>query len=269
MGAGVRRLFRFWLFCAVAAGLCSAALAAEPRRMLVVYDTIPNPPLYLGSGTVIDANKPGISVELLREAARRAGIEMEFKRVPWNRALYLVEIDEADGIFDISFKEERRKIGVYPMKDGKPDEDRAIARQNYVFYKRQDSPFSWDGRSVAHLDGAIGTVMSYSINDDLKEMNLPVEEAKTQELNLAKLAQGRIAAVADLEAMSDMVLNGNPGWFPDIVKLSPPLRNKAYYLMLSRKFVRENPDLAERLWAAIPAVIASPEYQVALRRYGQ
>ncbi len=247
--------------------VAGAALAGEPLEVLLVYETKPNPPRYLGSGTAIDWEKPGLTLEMLRMVERYVPVKFSFKRVPWNRGLYLLETNQADGIFHASFKEERTKLGVYPMKEGKPDTSRAVLVQNYVFYKKKGSPFTWDGKAAANQKKAVGASAGYSIIDDLKKMGIPVEKAKTHEINFTKLMGDRIDAVADLENMADIYLERDRTWGDNIVKLAPPIKSKAYYLLLSQGFYQKHKDIAERIWNALATINGSEEFKALLQKY--
>lgn len=69
------------------------------------------------SGTAIPQN-PGIMVEMIRLIETRVpNLRITFSRKPWARCLAELESGDVDAIFSSSFKPERMKIGVYPMKD--------------------------------------------------------------------------------------------------------------------------------------------------------
>lgn len=239
------------------------------REVLLVYETKPNPPRYLGSGTGIDWEKPGLTLELFKLMEERLPVKFIFKRVPWKRGLYLVQTDQADGIFHASFKKERERLGVYPMKNGIPDHSRAVLVQNYVFYVRRSASVSWDGRILSHFEGNVGVPGGYSILDDLEKMGLPVEESKNHEINFTKLIGNRISVVADLENMADIYLERNRKWGDHIVKLSPPVKTKAYFLIFSHGFYDKNGELAQRIWNAIPEINASKRFRDLVKQYSK
>lgn len=100
-------------------GAIAAPARAEPPArfadrptLTFVYETRANPPRYLGEGTAINWDRPGLTLELLKELGRRLQINLKLERYPWKRGLYLAETGEADGIFHASYKPEREAIGV-------------------------------------------------------------------------------------------------------------------------------------------------------------
>lgn len=243
------RTLSVWL---VGACLLSGSVsAAEVVR--AAYEDKPLPPFYMGSGAEPDPVAPGVSVELLREAAAAAGIEIQFVRIPWARCLKSLKSGEIDAIFNASFKEERQEVGIYPMVGGKPDPARRIANLSYVLYRLKDGPVTWDGKVVGGLDGSpVGIQAGYSVAEDVARLGLKPEESADTVTIFKKLASRRIAMVAQLEVSGDAALGR--GDFPAIEKMQPPLVTKDYFLMFSHQFYDSRRATAEKLWAKLAEV---------------
>jgi polar amino acid transport system substrate-binding protein len=235
------------------------ATAAEPLR--IVFDVFENPPLIDGNGTAIDPVKPGLTIELLRMAAERANIPIEFSRTPWQRGLYLIEAGQADAIFASSYVKERTRYGVYPLKDGHPDTTRKLFDQSYCLYVRVGSGVGWDGKTLTNVHAPVGATPGYSVVLDLKAMGVEVAEEPDHIANLHKLLAGHIDAYAELDTHVRPLLRSSPTEFGGIVELSPPLLTKPYYLMFSKAFYARAPEVAERIWDAIAVVNKSAAYQ--------
>lgn len=259
------------VFCAatVVLGVSDTAAAEAPRAfegrptLRIVYETTPNPPRHLGEGTAIDWDRPGLTPELLKRVGEHLKINVEFKRVPWTRGLLMLELGEADGIFHASYVAEREKIGAYPKTaDGRPDERRAVFHQSYTLFVMSGSGVTWDGDTIGGLENRpVGATAGYSIVGDLERLGIPTEPGRYPALNLTKLVEGRIAAYAELENIAGAMIRRDPMKFGEVIKLTPPLRTKAYYLMLSRPFVQGAGDLAEQVWSAIAEVRESDEFK--------
>lgn len=265
-GGRVRRRTVLGFAALAAAGFgASAALAGPPAvfegrpTLVIVYETTPNPPRHLGVGTAIDWDRPGLTVELLKRVGERLQVNLAFKRVPWKRGLLMLETGEADGIFHSSYVAERESIGVYPKTAaGRPDQGRALFSQSYSLFVTRGSTVTWDGTAIGGLAGRpVGATAGYSVIADLERLGVPVEPGRAPELNLAKLAQGRLAACAELENLAGEIIRRDPVQYASVVKLEPPLVTKPYYLMLSRQFLMRDPGLANAVWSAIPEVRAS------------
>lgn len=231
--------------------LSSGARAADIVR--AAYEDKPLPPFYMGSGPDSDPTAPGVSVELLREAAAAAGVEIQFERMPWARCLKSLQRGEVDAIFNASFKEERLEAGVYPMVGGKPDPSRRITTLAYMLYRLKGGPVTWDGKTIGGLgDSPVGAQAGYSVIEDLTRMGVKPEESADTVTNFKKLSSQRIRAVAQLEASGDAALAG--GDFPAIEKVRQPLVTKDYFLMFSHQYYGANKDAAERLWSKLAEI---------------
>jgi polar amino acid transport system substrate-binding protein len=241
-------------------GLWAApAVAAEPVR--IVFDVFANPPLICGNGTTIDPTTPGLTIEMLRMASKQANVPIELSRTPWQRGLYLVETGQADAIFASSFVEERQRYGVYPLKDGRPDTRRKLFDQSYSLFVRSGSGVGWDGEALTNLHAPVGATPGYAVVPVLRAMGVAVEEEPSHIANLRKLVAGRLDAYAELETQIRPLLQSNKAEFGGIVELSPPVLTKPYYLMFSKIFYSNTPEIAERIWDAIAAVAESAAYQ--------
>lgn len=257
---------RVVLLLALLAVFPCALRADDALALRVVYEETPNPPRHLGTGSLVP-DPPGITVDILRLVAERLDLELKLLRAPWERGLFMVEHGEADAIFHASFKPERLAIGVYPMANDLPDESRAIFFQNYSFYVRADSGVSWDGSELAGAERPVGATTGYSVVADLEGLGLDVETERSAGINFRKLESGRIDAYAELQTMADAFLAENGGTVEGIVRLQPPIVEKAYYLMLSHQFYEAHPDIAEAIWDEIAAINGSADYETIADRY--
>jgi polar amino acid transport system substrate-binding protein len=177
----------------------------------------------------------------------------------------MLEAGEADGTFMSSYREERLRYGVYPMKDGKPDESRKLVDLSYWLYVREGSEIGWDGRTISNLHRPIGATTGYAVVGILEEMGLAVEVDPSHLRNLRKLVGRQIDAYAELEAHVDALLDADARAFPTVAKLPRPLSTTPYYLMFSKTFYAAHPDLAERFWDAIAWTNASVEFKALAR----
>jgi polar amino acid transport system substrate-binding protein len=224
-------------------------------------------PNFLGNSLEIDWKKPGIVPEMLKMVEKKVGVKFTFRRSAWKRALE-VELKEGttQGLFTASYKKEREAFGAYPMKDGKPDVSKSFYNTKYVFYKLKGSAAIWDGKELKNLKGNISVPRGYSIGADLKAMGYVVEESDYAFNDLKKVAAGRVEVCAELELQADNILESNPDLAAKIEKISPPIVDKPYYLMLSNQFVAKNPQLADKIWTAVGEVRES-DYKKLLLKY--
>lgn len=233
------------LACALVLAAAQAARADD--RIRCIYAAGEAQPFQLGEGEAVPAERPGIAVELMQMAAQAEGVDLSLGRLPNRRVVVSVATNVNDCAFALSFLPDRAASLHYPMRNGRLDRTRRVGSSTYVVYRRAGSAVQWDGRRFAGLNEmAVGINAGFAARDELARMNVTVEEAETTASNMGKLAAGRIAAYVVHAAIGDDYLARNPS--PGIEKVPVPFQVKDYYVVLSRKFVADHPDLAERLW---------------------
>ncbi|POZ63841.1 transporter substrate-binding domain-containing protein [Chromobacterium alticapitis] len=206
------------------------------------------PPYKLGDAA-LDPRHPGLTVELMQDAARGCGLALDIRLLPGARLLKELENGDIDAVMMLSYSAERAAYAVYPLRDGKPDESRRLATLSYVLYVRNDSAARWDGKKLTQLRHRVGTNTGWSINRDLQLMGVPTETANSVAQNFFKLVNQRIDAYAVHESLGDAYLEHNPSL--PIRKLQPPISTKPYFLPFSRHYAASHPRQAECLWNAI------------------
>ncbi len=261
------KAYLYSILLIVLSSVCFPLPPAAALELVLATDDTPGPPYIIGGGTSFNEQKPGIEIELYNLVARRLNLQITFKRLSWVRCLNLLESGHVDGIFPASFKPERMKLGGYPMKNGMPDSSRKTRDNAYYLYKLKASPLSWDGRRITHLDGSIGVPVGWAIASDLKAIGVMVSDIRLPASSMRMLLHNRFAGLALLGTVADAYLREKPEEYSTIVRLSPPLKSKAYYLMLSHQFIDRQPEMAEKIWNTIAEVQQTEEYRKVTARY--
>lgn len=235
-------------FLAIAALSAAWPQAQSACNLSFAYNAEPSPPYMVGEGT-LPAERPGVAVEMVREASRRIGCTARFVRLPNVRVLAETQAGRHDGAFMYSHNAERAAGLAYPLKDGKPDHDRRIATLRYYLYRQAGSPVEWDGQRLRGLNGAVGVNLGWSIGRDLKAMGIAVEEALGSRSNLEKLLAGRIAAYATQDLAGDAAVQR---WGQGRVERLPaPLSTKDYFVVFNPDFAARERETTERFWSAL------------------
>ena len=255
-----------WQLFALLFLVTGSTVSAEPI-FRIVYNDKENPPRIMGDDTSINWSKPGITLELLKMVEKQVNVQFQFKRMPWKRCLYMVENGLADGTFHASYNSDRAKYGVYPLREGELDSTKAIYKNTYVIYVKKGSGVTWNGKAFSNLARPIGTQLSYAIADDLRNMGYKVMEEGSVTNNLDKLVAGRISAYADIETIVDNTLRKHKSKYAAVKKIPPALKEKVYYLLISKGFAAKHPQLTERIWAAVRDVQTMDVYQEMLKKY--
>lgn len=236
----------------------TSAFASTDKPVITIATTDQSSVRIAGEGPDLDPQKPGWQIELLRLAAKKAGVTFKFQRMPWVQALERVRKGETQAAFNSSFKEDRAVYGVYPMRDGALDEDRATLRYTYWLYTHPKSPVTWNGVAFSGLVNPIGAERSSAIVPVLKKRGAEVIEVGRYQDILSLMMDGRVDAIAGFEGNVETILQASPGEYRKISRHPVPLLRRTGYLMFSKIFYEQNMPLVERIWDAIGDVWDSP-----------
>lgn len=241
---------------------------AQTMELKFVCENKEDFPNVIGNSQSIDWKMPGASVEALKLLEKKLNVKVNVYRAPWKQALENdVKEGIADGIIPISYKKERAVFGVYPMKDGTPDDKKSLFSQSYNFYRLKKSNIDWDGKELRNFKGKIGAPKGYSIVDDLRKLGYDVEESDGTLTDMKKLIAGKIQAVAAMSLSGNHLLKTNPDLNNSIEKVERVISTKVYFLMLSNQFVKKNPQMAEKIWDALGEIRNKEFVEMALKYF--
>ena len=151
---------------------------------------------------------PGITVEVLIQAARDIGIELNIHRYPTKRLFTTLQDGKLDAICCMSYQQSRLEIGSFPASGGKVDIQRRISEFSYYFYTLKDTHISWDGKILSGVK-LIGANRGFSVVKDLRKLGYAVTEVNKNEQNLQMLIRDRIQAYAGQNKTVDPMIANN------------------------------------------------------------
>lgn len=201
---------------------------------------------------------------LLQLAARKAGVRIERKVAPRRRCLDEMRSGLSDAMIG-AFTQERLATAVFPMAGGAPDVTKSFGAVRYYPYRRIDDSVRWDGQRFHGLEGSVGVESAFVfVTDRLRELGVTYDDgAKTLEQNMDKLRADRVDVVIGMDLEADrLVASRHAG---RIERAGGAFDLSPMYLMLSRQFHAQQPELAQRLWLAVQEARNSPAY----KRYQQ
>lgn len=250
---------RFLPFAMLALLLLPDAAQAAKDELVFCYEETDIRPWQTKTGK-------GLSFDLLNEVSIRTKTKFSYVARPWKRCLHEVKTNQVDGAIGVSWKTDRLEIGAYPS-DSTPDASRAMHVERYMVIRKKNSSVNWDGIAFSNLNAPVGTQFGYSAVDDLKALNIPVDDgARGAHELLTKLRQDRIAAAVILGGEANSLFAEHEGFRTDLEILSKPLVEKPYYLLLSHELVKNNGAQSESLWSTISKVRQSTAYQEKQKR---
>jgi polar amino acid transport system substrate-binding protein len=209
----------------------------------------------------------GLNFELLAMLSQKLDLEFSYQSLPWKRCLAKLAANEVQGAFSVSFSRERLAYGAYPG-GAAPDYKARMHLAHYSLIRRKGAQLGWDGKAFSHVEGKIGYQLGYSVGELLHDLHVPVEELNVRAGELARLvASGHLAGAAVFDTDVEHLMAGPLA--PQLEVLPSALIEKPYFLILSNKLVRTQPQLAERIWKGMEEVRSSPAYQKLEREAGE
>jgi polar amino acid transport system substrate-binding protein len=235
--------------------------ATPPVTLQLCYERIDIPPWRMVDGR-------GLNLDLIRMAAARSGVAVQFVTLPWKRCLSEMRDGAVQGVFAASFSADRMAFGAYPGGNS-ADAAMQLHTDGFSLVRRKGDAASWDGKTLSGLKGPVGVQIGYSVANDLRKLGIAVDESsQTAKELLQKLQLGRVgaAAIGNSDVQTLLGDSAVPGAFSGAIEVMPvPLVQKPYFLMLSHQFVQDAPVVSARLWQDIAVVRRSPEYQKLVR----
>ena len=201
--------------------LVALLIAANAAAQKVVFFTVDYPPYY-GSNLEND----GPVTEIVAEAYRRVGYEIEVNYMPWARAYQEAKAGNADGLLGAWYSEEREKSFIF--SDPLPGNE-------VVLFKQKDAkPEKFT--SYAELQPyRIGIVRGYRNPPEFDAANLKTEKANSDKINLTKLAKGRVDLILVDRALANHIIRKElPEYEGDLVAVEPPVEVLPLYILFSR-----------------------------------
>lgn len=230
-----------------------------PTALRLCVDVRPHPPFIL-------AEREGTAQVLVRMAAARAGLQVEYYRAPAARCAEEIKLSLADGYPAAGYTPVVAARCAFTPDDKEPDPQHATALVRLSFYRRTGDRVDWDGKRLLHTQARV--LISHGalvMRERLRAVGLETDDGGADlENNFAKLLARRGDVALGFESDAQPLMERAP-FAGRIEALPVRFAQERYYLCLSQKFRDANPELAAALWDAIPRTVASPEYRAAIK----
>jgi hypothetical protein len=226
------------------AGLLGPVAVAQSQPWRVCLPDAAFPPYLLN-----DAEQLGVSEKLMREAGRRAGLEVQFTRLPIARCRALVQQGELDAFITPDAAATLPGLR-FPRLGEAVDAARRLVEVRFLFVQRDDADWRWDGQALQAFPsaGRVGLRQGYLGGvGAVRALGLSVDQSgssATQVLGMLRLRRVEAAVLMDVEMDGALRQAGAEG----LRVLPQPLRQERYYAAVSQS---RDATLAEAWWRQI------------------
>lgn len=233
---------------------CSGVQAAPCTAVRVGYADRERVPYYMGNGAEVPA-KPGVLVELFRDAFRSVGCPVKLVRLPMAR----VRLALTSGAIDIAPAEmpvdQQTGYLIATTPSGEPDHRRALRTMAYVFVRSEDHlPADTDpARYFKTHTLAVNQGTNLALH--LKATGLQVDDGSFSSWNnLDKLRLRRVDGFS-MSLMTPSALDPYivQRYGQQVTRLNKPLRVASMWLGANRNYYLRNREQVEAVWNWIGA----------------
>ena len=173
----------------------------------------------------------GFISQVVTEAFARTGYRVEFKYMPWSRALHSAKKGEFQGLMNVYWKKDR--IEFFKYSDG-------IWKVKEEFICLSETPIAWVGDLENLKSHTIGVLRGSAQAEELKIAGFLIEEVNDQILNVKKLLKKRVDIVLSPASLFFYHLNSIA---PDFNRARIKILKPAYKIYdLHLAFPKTRPD---------------------------
>lgn len=205
-----------------------------------------------------DQMNKGISVEIVTEAFKTQGYDVDFKIMPWTRALNDVREGRVDVLVATWFTQERTAYLNYSTP---------YLENSLKFIKRKGDGFEYQG--LDSLSGKnVGIVRNYGYGDDfLNATNFNKPEANDLISNAKKLLANRIDLTLEDELVAKSMLSGAGMNLDDFEFSQNAISNNPLHVTAGLANAR-NAEIIDAFNRGLNEIKANGTFDNILRKYG-
>lgn len=196
------------------------------------------------------------SQTLIRRAAERQGLRVEYVAQPWRRCLAGVQHDLYSAVAGAAATPEYREFMAFPLHAGLADPQRALGTTRIMVFRTRDSRAAWDGRRFRGLDKPLLYLSGRTtLKVLLARMAVPTVDTARNSRQLAlMLLKGRGSLAIDHDYQVARLL-AMPEFRGRLEVLPTPLAEGAIYLAVGRQVYESHSQTVEAIWNDIGAAL--------------
>lgn len=212
----------------------------------------------------ITGDMKGLVLQELIQVEKITKLKFKYIRLPWKRCQIEAQNGKLDGLIAASFTRERTAWGVYPTKkSGDLDRGMRLHTDSFMVFISKGSPVRFENGKFENLGNQlIGVQLGYSVGSDLKDQGYQTHSSFSTAHELIEALSANTVTVAVLQKYATYkALEENPKLKSNIVGLKQPFKVADQYLLFTKKFHSDHPEISSKIWKAIPQARESAEYR--------
>lgn len=236
---------------------CLGTAAIAEQTVLIARGEGNYPPLE----TLQDGVYAGLHIDITRAVAKRLGIKVEYRDLPWQRAINAVKEGEVDAITYLGYARERAEFVHYL-----PGNVLSTSTTVFAVLNQRKEQIHFDGNLATMKDYVIGVQHGYSYGELVDHASfLNKDPVYTEEEVEGMLLKGR----HDVSVISYQELLGfqQQGKMKQITYLEPPISWEAQYLAFSRHQNNNQLEMARVFAEEAKRFRKTDEYRNLVKRY--
>ncbi len=194
----------------------------------------------------------GIHIDIVKQAAKKAGYDVKFVTVPWKRCLLNVKKGKSDGVIGASYKDKRAAFAYYPRDAKRSKKSKwRVDQVEYVVVTMKSNKYNYKGK-LGTLPQPVRAPYGYSIVGDLKKEGLNVDTAKNDDINFRKMFRDKDGCVVTNPLVAKQL--NRKGKFKGKLHISKkPIKSKSYHIIFSKNGSISKAD-GQKIWNQIKKI---------------
>lgn len=215
---------------------------ASPELLKLCITSAPHPPFS-------DPKLETPTQLRIRQAAASQRFDVTFMILPWRRCIHEAFNGRMHGAVGLGADAAAMTGMRMPLRDGKPDRQRALGFVPFVFLRRVGDAVDWDGERYHNLTGPVLVIgLVEQIKYMLQQTGVAIEDSAHGPYELARmLLAGRGSLAVDSLGRADKIL-ADPEFAGRIEMLEKPLGGSLAMLVIAPPLYEQNPQRIEALW---------------------
>ena len=200
-----------------------------------------------------DKKEAGALVDIIIEAHKKKGIELEIIRRPWKRCLMDTRSGKVDATAAVLWSEERDKIYAFPKKANKPHPQNYLWSPEYVVITNKASNVRYKNGNLLNHKYGLSAPEGYLITSKLISKGISRGHEFGPSRGVSLVAINRIDGYV-IERQIGRYFIAKEKLEDKLLINKDPFHVDKFYFVFSKSFQQEHSKLTEEIWDNIAMI---------------